>query len=633
MTTFNITAFYIVPPEPGFDNPLYTLFVTQVGDVITGSIGMSGPLNGESSAFAVGTMNLFYKLGAPPGNVTEFPAIVSGNLTDSFIGNAMSATLVPFDVLDDEAPDPVELTIQPDITSFPQSSDYVVRVSLTISNPDRTAPPPLISQASKDALAAMTEQLDTLSRGFDMLNAANPLAAGVKTANWGISNAVGALSPQVGLANSVQQAVLSVEDTAVATIEGNPLAVVLGLISTVYSLTGVVTGALARDPPDGNYTTVFQPTNDSLSIVGETAVDSALIADSVDYLDDTLSMLIDSERFQGATLAGDTASATLQTNAYNVAQANSLTDATAMSSDLTAFQAELVLDGVSDTAIGSGSLASVQAELASAGTSDAFITNLIADSTSLLGAAGAQALATQVIAAIEAETPQSVSGTVFGGISGASTDLTSYANGTLQCFLRGTLIRTALGEVPVEQLVPGDRVVAIGREDSPAIWIGHRRVDAKRHPDPRAVWPVRIAAGTFGEGQPFRDLFLSPDHAVFVMGVMVPVKYLIDGLSIATVPVAEAVYYHVELERHEAIFASGLAVESYLETGGRGRFDNADVVRLFPDFRLPNVTMWEASGRAKLVVAGAELAAVRAFLAARTGERAGSAVGGFRAAG
>ena len=305
-----------------------------------------------------------------------------------------------------------------------------------------------------------------------------------------------------------------------------------------------------------------------------------------------------------------------------------------MASDLTAFQAELVSAGYTDVAIGGGSLVSVQSELASNGSSDPFIANLIANATSLTGSAGAQSLATQVIAAINAETAQSISGTVFGGISGASTDLTSYANGTLQCFLRGTLIRTALGDVPVERLAPGDRIAAIGHDDSPVIWIGHRRVDATRHPDPRTVWPVRIAAGTFGEGEPFRDLFLSPDHAVFVMGVMVPAKYLIDGLSIAPVPMAEAVYYHVELPRHEAIIANGLTTESYIETNGDTRFDHADViVRLFPNFTLQtNAAIWETSGRAPLVVAGNKLVAVRAFLAARAAERARGVAAEFRVA-
>ena len=170
-----------------------------------------------------------------------------------------------------------------------------MRVNLTLTNPDRPEPPPLISAASKKALGIMTDQLDTLSRSFDMLNAANPLAAGVKAANWGASNAVSALSARRSVsATRCSKRCCPFEDhLAVAALSrAIPSRIMLGLISTTYALTGLVTGALALDPPDGNFTTVFQPTNHSVSIVGETAVDSALIADSTGYLDDTLSMLI-----------------------------------------------------------------------------------------------------------------------------------------------------------------------------------------------------------------------------------------------------------------------------------------------------------------------------------------------------
>jgi hypothetical protein len=585
---------------------------------------MSGPLNDEDPLLATGTMGLV--IGLTPVDYSHlFPAVGSGGNT-SAIANGHSAILLPYVVNFGETGTSVFLFTNPDDTGHGATATYILRVTLTISNPNRTAPPPLISPAAKQALDIMTGQLDTLSRGFDMLNSANPYAAGLKSANWGASNAVNALSPQIGFANSVQQAVLSVEDTAVATLEGNPLAAVLGLVSSVYALTGLVTGALALDPPDGNFTTVFQPTNHSYAIAGATGVDMALTRDSIDYLDATLSMLIASERFQGATLAGDTASATLQTNAYNAALSTSLADASAMASDLTAFQAELVSGGYSDVSIGGGSLAAVQSELASVGTSDAFLTNLIANTKSLLGTTGAQSLGSQVLSEINAKTAGSVPGTVFGGIAGASGALTSYANGTLQCFLRGTLIRTAVGQVPVEHLAPGDRIVVAEGGDVPAIWIGHRRVDATRHPDRSAVWPIRIKAGTFAAGQPFRDLFLSPDHAVFVDGVLVPLKLLVNGASIVQIPRPRVTYYHVELPEHAVILAEGLPVESYLDVGDRANFSDQDVVRLFPDFAarlVPDVAMvWESKGAAPLVQTGAVLEALRASLAWKAGEDA-----------
>ena len=50
----------------------------------------------------------------------------------------------------------------------------------------------------------------------------------------------------------------------------------------------------------------------------------------------------------------------------------------------------------------------------------------------------------------------------------------------------------------------------------------------------------------------------SPDHAVFIDGVLIPVRYLINGRTIVQEPADEVTYYHVELPRHDVIFAEGL---------------------------------------------------------------------------
>jgi len=140
-------------------------------------------------------------------------------------------------------------------------------------------------------------------------------------------------------------------------------------------------------------------------------------------------------------------------------------------------------------------------------------------------------------------------------------------------------------------------------------------VNCARHPEPETVWPVRVRAGAFGAGRPRRDLFLSPDHAVFVNGVLVPVKLLADGASIVQESRDQVTYYHVELPEHAVILAEGLAVESYLDTGDRANFGRDGVMRPHPDFaaRLAPDTawMWESRGAAPLVTVGRALEALR----------------------
>jgi T5SS/PEP-CTERM-associated repeat protein len=181
------------------------------------------------------------------------------------------------------------------------------------------------------------------------------------------------------------------------------------------------------------------------------------------------------------------------------------------------------------------------------------------------------------------------------------------------CFAAGTRIRTTRGEVKVEELREGDAAfTAIDGREASIIWIGHRAVDCKRHPRPETVWPVRISAGAFGRNLPKRVLTLSPDHAVYVNEVLVPVKHLVNGTTIRQVKVDRVTYYHVELERHDVIYAENLPAESYLDVWDRGNFANGGaVVRLHMDL----AHHWEVGGCAPLVVYGPELEGVKRVVA------------------
>ena len=193
--------------------------------------------------------------------------------------------------------------------------------------------------------------------------------------------------------------------------------------------------------------------------------------------------------------------------------------------------------------------------------------------------------------------------------------------GSAACYLAGTRIATPCGEISVEALTVGDLVQAQDAGTAPIKWIGHRRVDCRRHPKSQKVWPVRVRAGAFGDGAPHRDLWLSPDHAVFVDDVLIPIKHLINGTSIEQVPVDEVTYYHIELEHHDLLLAEGLPAESYLDIGDRFNFENGGgPIALHPEFsarQWDTALMWEALACARLIVTGPELDAVRALVNSR----------------
>ena len=159
----------------------------------------------------------------------------------------------------------------------------------------------------------------------------------------------------------------------------------------------------------------------------------------------------------------------------------------------------------------------------------------------------------------------------------------------MPCFARGTLIATPEGEEPVEKLRPGKKVITLvdGQEMIPqtVTWLGHGRIDLARHPRPETAAPVRIRRGAFPDGMPHRDLMVSPDHAIFVDGMLICARQLVNGTTIRQELNWTAVdYYHVELGEHAILVAEGLPTESYLDTGNRGSFANSGApLTLYPD--------------------------------------------------
>jgi len=181
---------------------------------------------------------------------------------------------------------------------------------------------------------------------------------------------------------------------------------------------------------------------------------------------------------------------------------------------------------------------------------------------------------------------------------------------TPPCYAQGTLIRTTRGDVAVEALAVGDVVICAAGHTRPIIWIGHRDVACAVHPTPEAVWPIRIAPHAFGPGLPARELFVSPDHAIYTHGVLIPASALVNGGSVRQVEMPRVTYWHVELDAHDIMLAEGLPAESFLENGNRADFAGGDVISLHPVFAA-------ATGPcAPVVRQGAALEGVRRKLAA-----------------
>ncbi len=142
------------------------------------------------------------------------------------------------------------------------------------------------------------------------------------------------------------------------------------------------------------------------------------------------------------------------------------------------------------------------------------------------------------------------------------------------CFLRGTLVRTERGEVAVQDLAIGERVLTLSGQIRPIMWIGTGHVVVCRG-HRSAATPVIVRKSAFTDQVPDRDLRVTKGHSFYFDGVLVPIEYLVNHRSILWDDRAQEVeLYHLELESHDVLLANGAPAESYRDDGNRWLFQN-----------------------------------------------------------
>jgi len=126
----------------------------------------------------------------------------------------------------------------------------------------------------------------------------------------------------------------------------------------------------------------------------------------------------------------------------------------------------------------------------------------------------------------------------------------------------GTSVMTLDGEIPVEHLNPGDRIIT--RDSGMAVLRALHMTETDMH-------PIRILAGSLGHTRPDRDMLVSPDTTVHIRdwraqalfgtsSAMVPASRLLDGEFVAEQPKQTMRIFTLVFDRAHIIYADGLEI-------------------------------------------------------------------------
>lgn len=182
---------------------------------------------------------------------------------------------------------------------------------------------------------------------------------------------------------------------------------------------------------------------------------------------------------------------------------------------------------------------------------------------------------------------------------GSPTDI-PYDDLEPSCFTRGTLIRTANGDTPIEQLAIGDMVFTVDHGFQPIRWIGSQTCTGQGR-----FAPICFQAGAIGNA---RELTVSPMHRMLVSGWRAQVLFgvnellchaqdMLNGDTIYRNPQPKIDYFHLMFDTHEIIISEGAKSESFhpfrADLNGFGAETRAELLAIFPELCSFESQNWE----------------------------------------
>lgn len=167
------------------------------------------------------------------------------------------------------------------------------------------------------------------------------------------------------------------------------------------------------------------------------------------------------------------------------------------------------------------------------------------------------------------------------------------------CFTPGTLITTHRGELPVDAIAVGDRVVTRDNGIQTVRWVGKTQMYLQDFQLEPHLLPVFIQQGSLGKGLPERDMMVSPNHRILVQSGRTSLKYeerevLVAAKHLAaqgvhTVQSSGTKYIHFMCDRHEVVLSNGVWTETFhpddTSLKGIGNAQRLEILELFPELK------------------------------------------------
>lgn len=183
----------------------------------------------------------------------------------------------------------------------------------------------------------------------------------------------------------------------------------------------------------------------------------------------------------------------------------------------------------------------------------------------------------------------------------------------MTCFTTGTVVTTLKGEVAIEDLEVGDRVVTRDNGLQTVRRISWRTYDFGQLSQVPHLHPILVSAGALGKGLPESDMLVSPNLRILETGAaaqafgagkdsLKAAKNMVDSRTIRACSVLGVTYVHVEFHRHETILANGAWVEAFHSAdpalGPVGNAQRLEMFEVFPELREPAASAMPAPATA-----------------------------------